>query len=182
MKLIPRHIFLTRGVGVHKENLQSFELALRDAGIQICNLVTVSSILPPDCKVITQEEGLKHIEPGQIVYTVLSKNATNEYGRLITASIAIAQPADFKLYGYISEHHSFGQTEKETSDYTEDLAVSMLASTMGLRIPKDELEYDEIRDVYLLPKNLVTTQAITRETCGVRNKWSTVLAAAVFLF
>ena len=144
MKLIPRQVFLTCGVGVHKEHLQSFELALRDAGIQICNLVTVSSILPPDCKLISKEEGLKLIKPGQIIYTVLSRNSTNELGRIITASVAIAQPADSKLYGYISEHHCFGQSEEDTSNYTEDLAVSMFASTMGLKIPKADLEYDEM--------------------------------------
>ena len=49
---IPEKIFLTKGVGTHKERLASFELALRDAGIASCNLVYVSSIVPPNCAVL----------------------------------------------------------------------------------------------------------------------------------
>ncbi|MGL4650321.1 MAG: pyruvoyl-dependent arginine decarboxylase, partial [Caldilineaceae bacterium] len=51
MRLIPRKLFLTRGVGVHKEKLTSFEMALREAGIAHFNLVRVSSIFPPNCKI-----------------------------------------------------------------------------------------------------------------------------------
>ena len=42
MRLIPRKLFLTRGVGVHREKLTSFEMALREAGIAHFNLVRVS--------------------------------------------------------------------------------------------------------------------------------------------
>jgi arginine decarboxylase len=31
--MVPQKVFLTKGVGVHKDKLASFELALRDAGI-----------------------------------------------------------------------------------------------------------------------------------------------------
>ena len=46
-KIIPKRMFFTKGVGYHRNKLQSFELALRDAGVEICNLVTISSIYPP---------------------------------------------------------------------------------------------------------------------------------------
>jgi len=42
--MVPKKVFFTRGVGVHREKLASFELALRGAGIAQCNLVLVSSI------------------------------------------------------------------------------------------------------------------------------------------
>ena len=48
-EFVPRGMFLTKGVGSHREELHSFELALRNAGIEKCNLVQVSSILPPGC-------------------------------------------------------------------------------------------------------------------------------------
>ncbi|MGB9675484.1 MAG: pyruvoyl-dependent arginine decarboxylase, partial [Candidatus Nanoarchaeia archaeon] len=60
---IPQKVFFTKGVGKHFNQLQSFEAALRDAGIQMCNLVSVSSILPPNCKIIPKEEGLKLLKP-----------------------------------------------------------------------------------------------------------------------
>jgi type I restriction enzyme M protein len=55
-------MFFTKGVGRHKDYLQSFELALRSAGIEKCNLVTVSSIYPPGCKRIPAEDGVKQLE------------------------------------------------------------------------------------------------------------------------
>ncbi|PKN04761.1 MAG: pyruvoyl-dependent arginine decarboxylase, partial [Deltaproteobacteria bacterium HGW-Deltaproteobacteria-9] len=61
---VPKKIFLTKGVGTHKEELHSFELALRDAGIEKCNLVQVSSIFPPGCKLISKTQGLKELQTG----------------------------------------------------------------------------------------------------------------------
>jgi arginine decarboxylase len=181
INLIPREMFLTKGKGVHKEKLESFELALRDAGIHFCNIVSVSSIIPPDCKIISREEGLQKLQAGQITFTVLARNSTNEYGRIITASIGLAQPVDRNAYGYVSEHHAYGQSSQESGDYAEDLAVSMLASTRGLAIPKEELDYDPKRELYKLPKATVTTESITQEAKGVKKKWVTVIAVAVFI-
>jgi pyruvoyl-dependent arginine decarboxylase len=56
--MIPRKAFITKGTGVHKDKLASFELALRAARIEKFNLVCVSSILPPNCKIVPKEEGL----------------------------------------------------------------------------------------------------------------------------
>ena len=85
-------MFLTKGVGVDKNRLSSFEFALRDAGIERYNLVYVSSILPPLCKIITRVEGLKELLPGQILYCVMARNETDEPNRLICASIGVAMP------------------------------------------------------------------------------------------
>ena len=38
---IPKAFFLTKGIGVHKEQLTAFELALRDADIEQQNLVAL---------------------------------------------------------------------------------------------------------------------------------------------
>lgn len=181
INFIPKEMFLTKGKGTHKEHLESFELALREAGIHFCNIVSVSSIIPPDCKILSREEGLQKLQPGQIVFTVLSRNSTNEFERLITASVGIAQLVDRRAYGYVSEHHAYGQSKQESGDYAEDLAVSMLASTRGLAIPKEDLEYDPKTEIYELPKVSVTTDSLTQEAKGVRNKWVTVIAAAVFI-
>src|SRR4030043_2390959 len=100
---VPRKLFFTKGVGVHKEELRSFELALRDAGIEKCNLVTVSSILPPRCKTIHRTQGLRELIPGGITFCVLAKCSTNEHRRLIQAPIRCHIPSDKALYGYLSE-------------------------------------------------------------------------------
>ncbi|HZV60362.1 MAG TPA: arginine decarboxylase, pyruvoyl-dependent, partial [Candidatus Eremiobacteraceae bacterium] len=106
MAFVAKKIFLTKGVGKHRERLSSFELALRNAGIAACNIVRVSSIFPPNCKLISRSEGLKHIKLGQVAFTVISENSTKEAHRLIAASIGLALPSDKSMYGYLSEHHS----------------------------------------------------------------------------
>ena len=75
--MVPKTVFFTKGVGKHKHELQSFELALRNAGIEKCNLVSVSSIVPPNCKIITREKGIKELRPGEITYCVMSRNSSN---------------------------------------------------------------------------------------------------------
>ena len=129
---VPAKIFFTKGVGKHKNYLSSFEAALRNASIEKCNLVSVSSIFPPGCKRISREEGLREIQPGQITFTVMARNSTNEPSRLIAASIGAAIPADKFNYGYLSEYHPFGVKEKIAGDYAEDLAAQMLATTLGV--------------------------------------------------
>src|SRR5437773_492259 len=128
---VPRKLFLTKGVGKHREKLTSFEMALRSAGIAEFNLVRVSSIYPPAAKVVSRNEGLRYLRPGEIVFIVMSENATNEPHRLIAASVGLAIPKDKNLFGYLSEHHSYGQTDEQAGDYAEELAAEMLATTLG---------------------------------------------------
>ena len=127
--MVPREAFFTRGVGRHKERLQSFEWALRQAGIAQYNLVRVSSIYPPNCKIISRAKGVAQLAAGEIVHAVLTDSSTNEKGRLIFSGTGLAVPAKGDSYGYISEHHCYGMTAKEGADYVEDMAASMLAST-----------------------------------------------------
>ncbi|MCX7855335.1 MAG: arginine decarboxylase, pyruvoyl-dependent [Anaerolineae bacterium] len=181
MRLIPRKMFFTRGIGVHKQQLTSFEMALREAGIAHFNLVRVSSIFPPFCQVISREEGLALLQPGEIVFVVLAEMSTNEPGRRIAAAVGMARPADPTKYGYLSEHHAFGQTEQEAADYAEDLAATMLATTLG--IPFDpERDYNERKEQYAMGGEIVDSTSIamatTAEPGGV---WTTVVAAAVLI-
>lgn len=179
--LVPNKIFLTKGVGRHREKLVSFEMALRDAGIQAANYVQVSSIFPPNCKMLSREQGLKHMKPGEITFIVMSKNQTDEPHRLISASVGIALPADSNSYGYLSEHHSYGQTDEDCGDYAEDLAAQMLATTLG--VPFDETSsWDERQEVWKVSDKIVKTSHITQSAIGTREVWTTVLSAAVFIF
>ncbi len=177
--LVPRKIFFTKGVGHHKEELQSFELALRDAGLEKFNIVRVSSILPPGCKIISRNEGLGQLIPGQIVFCVLSKCSSNEPRRLLAASVGCAIPADKKSYGYLSEHHAFGQTEEIAGEYAEDMAAAMLASTLGIEFD-EERSWDKRREVWKLSGKIVKSTNITQSAI-VKNGYTTVIAAAVFI-
>lgn len=180
--MIPKYVFFTKGVGKHKEKLGSFEMALRDAGIEKFNLVYVSSIFPPRCKIISKQEGLKKLKPGQIVFCVMAKNESNEPNRIVSASIGCAIPKDKNTYGYLSEHHSFGQTDEISGDYAEDLAASMLASTLGIMDFDINASYDEKKEIWKMSGKIVTTRNITQSSRVDKNGlWTTVISAAVFI-
>ncbi|HET9176752.1 MAG TPA: arginine decarboxylase, pyruvoyl-dependent [Terriglobia bacterium] len=178
---VPQRMFLTKGVGKHREKLTSFELALRSAGIAACNLVRVSSIFPPRCKMVPRAEGIKELQPGQVTFVVISENSTREPHRLIAASIGVAMPADRNTYGYLSEHHSFGQTEQVAGEYAEELAAEMLATTLGVEFDPDQ-SWDEKKEIYRISNKIVRTSEITQSAIGdKRGLWTTVLSAAVLL-
>jgi len=178
--MIPKYLFLTKGVGKHKERLHSLELALRDAGIQHVNIVNVSSIIPPGCELISREKGLKMIKPGEITFAVLDMNSTNEPHRLIAASIGVAIPSAEDNYGYLSEHHSFGETDRMAGDYAEDLAATMLATNMGFKFDP-ETPWDERKQLFKT-RGLIRTTNMTQSAIGDKNGlWTTVIAAAVFV-
>lgn len=178
---VPKRIFFTKGAGTHKDELHSFERALRDAGIEKFNLVQVSSIFPPGCKMVSKLQGLKELVPGAITYCVMSRCCSNEPKRLLAASVGCAIPADKSSYGYISEHHAFGQTEKQAGDYAEDLAAGMLASTLGIDFDVDE-SWDEKKEIFKISGKIVRTRNVTQSAIVRNGGYTTVVAAAVLVF
>ena len=178
---VPKKMFFTRGVGKHTRKLQSFEEALRRAGIAAFNLVKVSSIFPPDCTIISRAKGLELLKPGQIVFCVMAECQTCEPNRLACAGIGLAVPADKTKHGYVSEHHGFGMTQKACGDYVEDMAATMLATTQGIDLDP-QTAYNERREIYQAQNLIVKTRATVQTAEGDKNGlWTTVFAAAVFI-
>lgn len=178
---MPTKLVLTKGVGRHSEQLTSFEMALRDAGLAAFNLVPVSSILPPKCKIVSRNQGLTELTPGQVVFTVLSRAATNEPHRLLAATIGVAIPRDRSKYGYLSEHHSYGQTEEAAGEYAEDLAAEMLATVLGAEFDMKQ-SWDEKREIWRIQNEIVGTRNITQSAMGHKDGlWTSVIAAAVLI-
>ena len=181
LDLVAKKLFLTKGIGVADDKLTSFEFALRNAGIAGTNIVLISSIFPPQAKLISRKDGLKLIKPGQVLFTIYSRNQTNEPHRLVSASVGIAQPKDSSKYGYLSEYESFGQDERKTGDYAEDIAAQMLASSLGIPFDIDK-SWDEKRQQWTISGQIYKTKNITQTARGDKNgKWTTVFAAAVLI-
>jgi len=181
LDLVAKKLFLTKGVGVADDKLTSFEFALRNAGIAGTNIVLISSIFPPQAKLIPRKDGLKLIKPGQVLFTIYSRNQTNEPHRLVSASVGIAQPKDTSKYGYLSEYESFGKGERKTGDYAEDIAAQMLASSLGIPFDIDK-SWDEKRQQWTISGQIYKTKNITQTARGDKNgKWTTVFAAAVLI-
>lgn len=178
--MVPTHMFLTRGVGVHREKLASFEQALRSAGVAYCNLVSVSSILPPECKILPRKRGEVLLKPGEITHCVMARCETSERSRLVSASIGIAIPTDRRTYGYLSEHHAYGETDEESGEYAEDLAAQMLATTLGIQFNPDSA-WKEREQVFKMGGKIVRTMHMTQSAIGKVNRWTTVVALGVFL-
>ncbi len=159
--LVPKKVFFTTGVGHHEDALVSFELALRDAGIEKFNLVYVSSIIPPKCEIVEKDEGLRYLFPGQIVFCVMAKMTSNEAGKTIYASIGAAIPEDDKLNGYLTEYYGYCDENEDVGRYAEDKAEYMLKTAFGIELMK---------------KFNVTRKAKVKE-----GKYTTVVATAVFI-
>lgn len=178
--MVPTHLFLTRGVGVHREKLAAFEQALRSAGVAYCNLVSVSSILPPGCKIIPRKRGESLLKPGEITHCVMARSETNERSRLVSASVGIAVPTDRRTYGYLSEHHAYGETDEEAGEYSEDLAAQMLATTLGIEFDPD-IAWKEREQVFKMGGKIVRTMNITQSAIGKPNRWTSVVALGIFI-
>ncbi|MDD5341258.1 MAG: arginine decarboxylase, pyruvoyl-dependent [Patescibacteria group bacterium] len=180
--LIPTKVFFTKGVGIHKDRLASFESALRNAGIEKCNLVTVSSIFPPQCKMIPKDDGLNLLKAGEITFCVLARMETNEPNRLISAAIGLAVPKDRENhYGYLSEHHATGEVGEKSGEYAEDVAATMLATTLGVEFDSSKA-WEEREQEYKASGHIFKTTNFFQSAQGNKDGlWTTVLAAAVFI-
>jgi len=180
MNVVPNKAFLTKGVGRHKYRLKSFEEALRKAGVAQQNLVQVSSILPPGCKIISRDSGLNQLSPGEICYSVMARADTNEHGRLVASAVGIAVPKDESKWGYLSEVHGHGMNRQEAADLAEDLAAGMLGTTVGLEVDPNKA-WSEKEQVYKSSGLIIRTSNITQTARGQRDMWTTTVAMAVFL-
>ena len=176
---VPKKVFFTRGVGRGQSQLQSFEEALQDGGIAQFTLLSISSIIPPYAETNSRDEGLSLLSSGQIIFTVLARNSSDELNRMISAAIGYAIPTDRSRWGYLSEHHSFGETEKVAGYFAEKLAAEMLASTMG---QADQLLWNKEKEEYVLQDRILATKNICSTAVVMRpGEWTTVISAAVLI-
>ena len=183
MALIPTHFFLTKGTGIHQKELRAFENALRDAGIQTCNLIKTSSIIAPGCKRISVEEGMKKITPGQITFAVLAQSITNEPGQLVTAGIGMAQPADEILYGYLTEAEEImGRTEEDVEQDVIEMALENLVTEWNPKFD-GETAYRKGKKNYMLEGRDIKVDSMVQSARGAeQNQFTVVVAAAVFIY
>jgi arginine decarboxylase len=183
MGIVPKMFFLTKGVGVHQKDLRAFEEALRDAGINTCNLIKTSSVIPRGCKRVTREEGMKYIQPGQITFAVLAQSQTNEPGQQVVAGIGMAQPKDPSLYGYLTElEEIIGRTDEDVEQDVIEMAIENLATEWNPKFDGDKV-YRKGKKNYKLEGKDVMVDSIVQSARGAENNQYTIaLAAAVFIY
>src|SRR5262249_58624464 len=126
--------------------------------------------------------GLRYVNSGAVVFSVVAETSTRGPRRLHAASTGPALPADRNSYGYLSDHHSFGETEDSAGDYAEELAAEMLATTLNVEFDPDR-SWDEKKEIYRISNKIVRTANVTQSAVGdKRGLWTTVIAAAIFIF
>jgi len=183
MAIIPKKFFLTKGVGVHEKDMRAYENALRDAGIHTCNLVKVSSIIPPGCKLISREEGAKLIHPGQITFAVIAQSQTNEPGQQAIAGIGLAQPKDKTLYGYLTElEEIIGRTDDDVEQDVIEMAIENLATEWNPKFDGEKV-YRKGKKNYRLENRDVSVDSVVQSAQGAeKNQYTIVIAAAIFIY
>jgi arginine decarboxylase len=184
MALIPKKYFLTKGVGIHEKEMRAFENALRDAGVQMCNLVKISSIIAPHCERITLREGKKFLKPGLVTFSVIAQSVTNQPGQLIGAGIALAQPKDRNVYGYLTEvEEAIGRTDEDIAQDAEEMAIENLVSEWG----SDKFEGDSIwkkgkKNYSYKGREFEVDNIVQTARGGKDNKFTVVFVAAIFIY
>ena len=125
--MIPKEFFTTSGSATSPvSELNAFDLALKNAGIAQCNLVSVSSILPPHCV----EKNHQSIPPGCITYAVIARMDGDE-GTTIGAGIAWTWEKNGN-YGLVAEAH--GYMDQDALKEILEWKVREMAKIRGIEI------------------------------------------------
>ena len=137
LSFIPRRVFFTAGTGQHELERVAIQHAMRQAGVSQCNLVKVSSILPPDTQIITRAQGIRLLRPGNIVFAIIAQSETNEPHQRITPAIAWANPEKRGVPGYIAEVEedlAKGKSEETAADEVGEEAITIVAETLRVKV------------------------------------------------
>ena len=145
---IPRDYFITDGVGESDITIHagSFHLALKDAGIEICNIMTYSSILPGISREIKREKPLVH---GAVMETIMAV-ADAEKGQRATTGI---------IYGWLKNKKNNEKLGGLVCEYNGNLSekvagIQLNQSLMELYENGYSEDYD-LKDIRLISKSFV---------------------------
>jgi len=183
MAIIPNKFFFTRGKGVHQKELRAFEIALQDAGVHTGNFVKISSIIPPGCKLISREEGVKLLKPGQIAFSVMAQSQTNEPGQIVTAGIGMAQPKDETMYGFLAEAEEvIGRTEDDVEEDVIEMAIENLVAQWNPKFDGESV-FRKGKKHYEIDGREINVDSVVQSAKGAEeNQFTVVLALAVFIY
>ena len=183
MAIIPGKFFFTKGTGIHEKEMRAFEEALRDAGVHTCNFVKISSIIPPGCKQISKEEGIKLLKPGQITFAVMAESMTNEPGQIITAGIGMAQPKDKTQHGFLAEvEEIIGRTPEDVEQDVIEMAIENLVTQWNPKFDGEKV-YRKGKKNYSIEGEDILVDSIVQSAKGAeKNQFTVVIALAVFIY
>ena len=145
---IPKDFFITTGKGESNIDVHcgSYHLALRDAGIEMCNIMTYSSILPGIAREVKRPKKLVH---GSVMETIMAV-ANSEKGELASAGIIFGWLYDKKTKekygGLVCEYQ--GRLVKEEAER------QLRASLEELYVNGYSRRY-HLRDIKIISESIV---------------------------
>lgn len=147
---IPRNYFVTRGRGESDITIHagSYHLALKEAGIEVCNIMTYSSIMPGISNEIKKPSCFVH---GEVMESIMAV-AHSEKGERASAGIIVGWLYDKKngkRFGGLVCEHNGGYSKKEIK---EKLKASL-----------DELYYNGFSEKYDLKEVCINVESIVPE-------------------
>jgi arginine decarboxylase len=133
--MIPKKFFVTGAKATSPvSKLNAFDLALKNAGIAQCNLVQVSSILPPGCV----EEELRDLPAGSIVFSVVARMDGDE-GATIGAGVSWAWEKQ-RRFGIIAESHGHFDERSLKENLTRKIREMAEIRDIEIDAPKVKVE------------------------------------------
>ncbi|MEM4637563.1 MAG: pyruvoyl-dependent arginine decarboxylase [Candidatus Woesearchaeota archaeon] len=159
---IPKDYFITKGKGESDITIHagSYHLALKDAGIEMCNIMTYSSIMPA----ISKEISKPNLVHGAVMETIMAV-ANGKKGQKVTAGIIYGWLYDKKTgkkFGGLVCEHNGTYDEKEVEK-------RLRASLNELYINGYSEKYD-LKDI-----------KIVKNSINVKKKHGTALVAICFV-
>ena len=187
---VPTRVFFTSGVGFHKTQRVAMQHAMREAGLADCNLVKISSVIPPACQVVTRERGLRMLEAGAIAHAVIAQGVTKEPHQRVSVALCWGQPDREDLPGYITEieeEEANGKSEQTAIDEAGEALTAMLAEKIGAKVdaPKVWGQRGRERRLRIGGVNVrvgsIAESAVGPEAQDGESKYAIAMAFAVYL-
>lgn len=120
----PTKYFMVSGASDGFTPLNAFDGALLQAGIGNTNIIKMSSIVPPRCRLISPIA----LPPGALVPAAYASITSDVPGEIIAAGVAIALPKERDRNGLIMEYSAKGR-----KDQIEEKVRQMALEGMKLR-------------------------------------------------
>lgn len=151
------------GVGIGRTTLSAFDCALKDAGVYNYNLITLSSIIPPDSLVSkVKRYQTPPEEYGHRLYVIKAEIRSEEAGKFIAAGLGWYQLEDGR--GLFCEHEIKGETR---------VAVE---SEIKLRIKNSLKDFTKFRNIKFDESKVHSAVSITH----IKDSPTCVLVLAVY--
>lgn len=148
---IPKDYFITTGIGESDITVHagSYHLALKDAGIEMGNIMTYSSILPGIANEVPKPEYLAHGEVMESIMAVANGNRGERVSAGITFGWLIDRESGKRYGGLVCEHNG---------NYPEEELEKLLKASINELYQNGFEERFRLEDIRMIKKSFVPTK------------------------